>query len=351
MANPQWTIELNDGAYVFPVTTRRTIRDRQEIRPDGTTDYREALIAVEGLLTPDPGTPNDQIAENVTDKFIELREILFSPSPLIVELKLDGVTKHRFDPADGLGTPKCRELVELPEGAVEVTSVRFNCTFWMKTPTRESPNDQLTDLRRDIEEIYDANGLIQQKTWKATATGTTLNAAKARVLSFKPKIKPLAEQYVESPDELRFTATWTWRVGIDDSITTYTESVLFESGGASPVAVKRIGKEPALFSGRLSPGRLIVTIEVEGTDPAKIVEPTAHLTPSQTTIRATDQERPEPLRLARRAEGIYRAVFQEVWIVLGATAPTLDHSDHADPFKHATIPNGPIGGSQGGLNK
>ncbi len=345
-----WVIELNGGQFTFNApSTRFSQRTRQEILPSGLTDYREELLIVEGEII-GVGATDAQIAADVEDKWAQLRSICFNPNPLTISAKLDGVEKHRYDSANGLGTPKCRELVNVPSGADHASHLKFTATFWQKTPGRGGSQANVTELVRESGETYE-NGKLQSKYWAARAKAKTFSQAKALVLSYKPSKKPLTEEYVERIDQNEFQAKWTWNVSADESVFTFRETVDFTPSDRPLIPAPLIGTTPFYHKGRLRPGELRVTMEEESTDPSKFFEPAEHVKTGKDFRRDRTKESGTNLgSIFDSKKGVWVKRFVEFYYC-DSTPTQLNHADHENLFPADSPGNGSIGGSQGGMNK
>lgn len=345
----RWLIDLDNGNFVFDgPTSRWSIRSRAQINENGDTDYLEHLIVVEGELVgagPDP-------AADCTSKFQTLRDyLLYRGTPIVLKLELDGNAEYTFSPVDCVGGPKAREVIQIPVGADHATHVRFTATFWAKQlVSRGGGNNGAIDLFREVQEVsYD--GRVQTKRWHARCRAITLSKAKALVLRFKPKVAPLTEDLTERIDLNEFEAVWTWERSRQSDVVAFSETLEVTVAGfpwiPDPVVGTDASANPFLHKGRKRAGTVRITMTLEGTDPAKLSPPSPHLTDGPGTRRDVTQERDQPPVLVDAVKGIYRAVYQEYWLILSTTFPTLNHSSHIKPFPDTPAPNGPIGGSQG----
>lgn len=345
----RWLIDLDNGNFVFDgPTSRWSIRSRAQINENGDTDYLEHLIVVEGELVGDA----PDAAASCTAKFQTLRDyLLYRGTPIILKLELDGNAEYTFSPVDCVGSPKCREVIQLPVGADHATHVRFTATFWCKQlVARGGGNDGALDLFREVEEVsYD--GKVQTKRWHARCRSTTLARAKALVLRFKPKVAPLTEDLTERIDLNEFEAIWTWERSKQSDVVAFSETVEVTVKGfpwfPDPVVGSGTGNDPFLHKGRKRAGTVRITMTLEGTDPAKLAAPIPHLTDKPGSRRDVTQERNQPPVIVDAVKGLWRAVFQEYWIITSDGFPQLNHGAHIKPFPDTPAPNGPIGGSQG----
>lgn len=351
-----WSVNLNNGNFIFDTpTTRWSLRDRFEIKDDGSTDFQETALVVRSVILPDAGTASADVAKNVTDKFITLRDFLKQESPLRIQLILDGVTKYDFIPGSQLGTPKCRDISQVDENAVNATHVKFEASFYMKTPKSGGGGGGsiIAEFLREVtEESTDGN--VTKKAWHASARGFGLQTAKAKVMSFKPKgVKPLTQKLTERIGSNEFEASWTWERGANQKVSSFRETLQFTPGGApwfeDPVIGKKSG--PFFHEGRNRSGTMKITMEQEGTDLTSVNQaPAEHFKKAGGYRRDRTKESAQtPAVLIDPAKGIYRAVFEEYWFIpFDVLSPQPGHGAHNIPFPAQNAPNGAIGGSQGG---
>lgn len=350
-----WVIRLNQGNFDFDAnTTRWSLRDRVEIAEDGSTDYLETVLAIEGEILPDAGTPQADVAENVTEKFKEMRDYLLSDTPVRIQLILDGTVEYDFQPGSQIGTPKCRDLSQIPTGADHATHVRFNAAFYMKSPKNGfSGGVSVSDFKREVTE-ESKDGQVVKKTWHAIAKGTSLAAAKAKVMSFKPKVKPLTQTVTERIDINEFEATWVWERGQQQNkVTIFRETYAWRPFGGGWLPDPLVGKDTVAFmhKRRNTPGEVRVRIEVEGSDRTEVgTRPPLHFSEDKSVFfrDETQEQNTLPPICIDRVKGIYFAAFEEFWYVNAGITPQPNHSGHDQPFPIQPAPNGAIGGSQGG---
>ncbi len=331
-----WQMVLNSGEYTFDLTTRWSLRTRAEFSDSGTLDFLETLIAVEGVLVGTGSSP----ATTVTTKFQALLDMIEKAAPIRVELKLNGTTKYDFQPGASIGSPRIREVVEIPEGSSHATHIRFQMAIFIKTPAAGSAQNQLTEFEATSEAEYYNNRLIRQ-TWTTRVRARTLALAKASANATKPSgVKPLIEIYQQNARTNEWISSWIWDKAKGEGIVTVVETVSLRSAGHPWGFESRVGKDipPAWFQRRYRPGRLVVTLEVEATALDLIQRPTSHLKESATDRRdLTEPEESEVFFDAKR--GLYRKVFVEVWNLDEPGRPELTHGDgHDQPFPERSLP-------------
>ena len=345
-----YEVRIDGGAYTFPLTTRHTIHDRVQGENDGETSYIETVIGLEVKLV---GTGADPALSCVT-QLEALRTVMLDPAPRLVEILLDGVPVEgeTFDPNDGIGGPKCREINEIPtNGADRATQITVQLSIYFKRPISDP---DVTDLKREVEEFVE-DGTLVRKIWRATCTGRTLAKAKAKVLSFRPSgVSPLKEHALEQIDDLTWSCEWTFEPGSKKTagIFEWSEEVSFTRGGNPWIPDPVVGAFPFMHEGRARVGFVRITIRATAETQAALVAPGPHLTEDGKLIfRDPTQESAAHPPLYDRVRNLWRAAWDEFYWLRNDTTPILKHGDHATPFGGTQIPNGPIGGTSGGLLK
>jgi hypothetical protein len=343
-----YTTVINNGEFTFDRTTRFSLRDRAEIKQDNSTEFFESLLELEGELI---GVGADPAAD-VTTRFKAIRALLFRETPLKIEIKRGSVSEYTFDPANFVGTPKMRELVQVPtDGADHASHIRFQVSFYIRKPSLNNGNQQqaLTNLVRSVTTVSEDDKLIR-KIWRAKATAKTLAAAKALVLSFKPRgYKGLVSELTEDIDTNTYEGVWTWEKNNNAALFTFSEDVLIQPSGhpwiESPVVGE--GNPPAFHKGRFRAGSITITRTLETEDPNIILqEPPPHLTDSGSAWRDRTKEPPyHPPVLVDPVKGRWVATFNEFYWFTSKKPPTLNHSGHDTPFKEPAPGNGRIGGA------
>jgi hypothetical protein len=335
----RWTVTY--GTFTFEVATRFSLRSVCNFSEDGKVESIETLVALEGTLVgaaPDP-------AASATDKHIAIRDLIKVTSPLRLTLKLDNITKYDFKPDEAVGTPRLREIAEIPEGASHGTHVKYALTFYIKETARDKKAELI--LLESSAVFYKSQGpegnikeRLLQQTWHAKAKGRTLKDAKDLVMEFKPKdIAPLLEQYHQSPKTFDFEATWTYDKTKGKGITFTTEHVRIDNSGHPIIPQFRTGNnaKPALHKARFRPGEVTLTFMIEATDPGLIERPDAHFAESGELIRDRTKEPIEDPAIFDSVRGMYRATYTEFWLYLGTTRPEPEHkADHEKPFPERT---------------
>lgn len=328
-----WTIVINSGLYTFDLTTKFNLRTLSNLT-DTETDSLETLIHLQGVLVGEP--PN--VPRSATEQFQEIRAIQQSGEPIRVELKLDGVTEYLFDPAASTNGPKIRELVEIPDGANHATHVKFEMSIYVKKAPDN--DDDATDIIRNVESEWYNNRLVRV-TWTASAKARSLAAARANVQRFKPRIRPLLEQYFQRTRSGEYEARWTWDKAKNSGIILTKESCVVTNSGHPWVVDPRVGKQtaPAFHKARWRPGTWIFTLEVHATDPNLIARPTPHFKESALDHRDRTLETESDLELIDEIRGIWRKTYVEHWYFSDPGRATPNHSTHGDPFPEVSMPS------------
>lgn len=334
---PRWTIDIDNGKYVFESTTRWSIRRVANLNENGVTESFETIIAIEGTLVGEAPDP----AVSSTQKHIDLEKQVLRLAPFRLQLKLDGTTKFDFKPESSLGTPKIREIVELPHGASHATHVKYALTIYVKTTVSA---DNVFEFEIESDATYYNDRLLQQ-VWRASAKGLTLEHAKAFVLGFKPAgVKPLLESHHQSLRVNRYAAQWIYDKTKGDGVTRISEQVTITPAGHPAKPDRRVGKnaKPAVFRGRFQEGTVQIVFEIEATDPALIQAPAAHFGQNgdggDLVRDVTREPRMDP-SLFDSARGLYVARFTEFWFLLGPGKPQPVHADdHDKPFPERSLP-------------
>lgn len=344
-----WQTIINNGEYTFDRTTKFSIRDRAEIKEDNTTDFFESVLALEGELI---GTGADP-ASNVTTRFKALRAIVFKEAPVRLEIKRDGVTEYSFDPANYIGTPKMRELVQIPtDGADHANRIRFQCSFYIRKPPVNNGNQQagVTGLERKYTEVTE-DGKVIRRIWYARATAKTLLAAKALVMSWKPRnLKQLVSEITEDIDHNTYEATWTWEKNSEKAgVFTFSERVQVKHSGHPWMEDPVVGhfQPPVFHKGRYRGGSILIERTFETNDPNIILqEPPPHLQDGGTIFRDRTQEPPsQPPVLVDPVKGVWQATFYEFYWFTSQKAPVLTHAGHDKPFEEPASGTSTMGGA------
>ena len=332
MAIPRWTVKF--GSFTFESTTKFSLRSMRNQGADGKPESIETIVAVEGVLVgvaPDP-------ALSATEQHIALRQLIKLDVPQRLTCSLDGVARFDFQPSLAFGSPILREIVETSEGAGHATHVKYALSFWIE---EAATNKKAKLLEIDSTASYYNDHLLQQ-TWHVKAVGKTLADAKSAVMDYKPSgIKPLFEQYHQSPKNLTFEATWTYDKTKGDGILNITESVHIENSGHPKRVQTRVGTnaKPAIHRGKFNPGSVTITFSIEVTDPTLIERPSPHFVESAELTRDRTREPIEDPAVFDSVRGLYRAQYTEFWLYLGTTRPDPAHKDdHEKPFPERSVP-------------
>jgi hypothetical protein len=343
-----WTTVINNGEYTFERTTRFSIRDRAEIKQDNTTEFFESILELEGEIIGSGADP----AADATAKFKTLRALMFRETPVRIEIKLGSSVEYSFDPANSVGTPKMRELVQIPtDGADHASHIRYQASFYVRKPSLNNGNQQqpLTNLERSITTVSEDDKVVR-RVWRARATAKTLAAAKALVMGFRPRnLKGLVAELTENIDTNTFEAVWTWEKNNNTSLFTFSEDVEIKHSGhpwiEDPVVGE--GNPPAFHKGRFRAGSIRIVRTLETEDPAIILqEPPPHLSDSASAWRDRTQESPShPPVLVDPVKGRWVATFYEFYWFTSKKPPTLSHTGHDTPFKEPAASNSSMGGA------
>lgn len=326
----RWTITY--GTFTFETTTRFSLRSQLNFGEDGKIEDVETLVALEGTLVgaaPDP-------AASATDKHIALRALQKLPDSQRLTLKLDGTTKYDFLP-NSFGTPRLREITEIPHGASHGTHVKYALSFYVREAAtgKEAFVVELDSSAEFYLRPKEDDKLVQQ-IWHVKTKGKTLKAAQDLALTFKPAgIKPLTERLHQSPKTNTFEATWIYDKTKGDGILSILETVRIENSGHPIGIMTRTGKnvKPALHRRKFTPGFAEITFTVEATDAALIARPDAHFTENGDLTRDRTREPIDDPVQFDSIRGLYRGTFREFWIYTGTTRPDPQHkADHDKPF-------------------
>jgi hypothetical protein len=339
-----WVIDVNNGEYQFPVASRWAISDRAELKENGETDYIETVLNVEVELVPSVGSADP--AEEVTTAFQLLRSVMIDDTaPKRIRLMKDAVVEYDFQPSEGIGTPKCRDLVQITTGGDHATHVRAQLSIYHK---REGSAGGVFDLSREVsEEAY--GGLLIRKRWYVRARAKTIEKARAACVKYKPSPKPLYEMARELIEQNGYEIEWIWERAADlKNGTVVQETVEFLPAGQGLTPDPVVGATPFYHRRRSSAGYVRVSVTVQSQSRDAVIAPTPHLADSDTVKRDRTQETGgHPVICVDRVKGIFQAVFVEFYWVSNNTFPQLNHSSHARAYPNPVIPNGPIGGTAG----
>jgi hypothetical protein len=331
-----YLITINNGQYSFPETTRWYLHQRAEIVENDVTLFFEHNLNIDGEFIGKGADP----ASDVQAQWKALQAMFLRQDPVRVTIKnLDtSATVHDFAPADFIGTPKMRDLVQVPtDGADNATHIKFQAAFYIRRPSLGTLNKNTSSLDRTYEEDS-LDGQITRQVWHAVATGKTLDEARALVLSFKPSGSGIEQVTVEDFDKNTFEATWTWEKKAMDNAFTYTETVRIQNSGHPWTETPVVGanKAPAFHKARFRAGSITIEYQAEANDPSSLNRPPPHFSESDRLFRDRTKEPPyEPPTLYDPVKGLYRAAYYEFWYFTGTDAPKPNHQGHGFPFPSA----------------
>lgn len=339
MATP-WTIDIDNGAFVFGIRTAFNLRERAEFRANGELDFLETIIYLRGVVV--GVAPN--VAKSATDQFQAILALVEKATPVRIQLKLNGVTEYDFQPGSNIGSPRISEVAEIRGGATHATHVKFEMNIYVRTPKSEGNN--VLEFVKEAEATFYNDRLISAM-WHTRAQAKTVQEAKSKVIATKPNIRPLSERHYENVRDGVYETWWVYDKTKGERKIFESETVAVTKPGNFLVVDPRVKAFPAYFKGRNRPGTIVVTVEMRANKPDILIRPALHFKDGPSLHHDPTREPPENgAAIFDPTKGLWKATFTEFWFwdgQAGASVPQASHGTHKDPFPERSIPIPPGG--------
>jgi hypothetical protein len=328
-----WTVEIEhsagtvtfDASFSFLPQAEKSLNAARSV-----VEYVDTFFNLRGDVV--AATPAD-----VSERTKEIFDLVAAKlTPVNLTIKLDGVEQWAYTPGSALAGPMVMSFEPAPDQGNGGSHWRYELVLFVRT--RGNNFGGLHDLRSALTVTTNISKSITRKVWEVTARASTVTAALAGVMRFKPQGK-VSEEIRKDYDLNSVSAIWVWRL----TTLTFEERISIIGGGKSYIVDRQAGvnAKPLLHLARR--GAHVIRLDgiARGLEGEKLAPPPAHWKESATLKRMSaqeDQSFPTYASEEDRELGILTLPYSEVWVCTADKVPAPNHGTHAKSPGTVTVP-------------